>query len=191
MTYSFIHFYSQALKERSTEITTQKEALAVQKRVAGNECSELRIAITERKNRIRQLQMRYDSDIAMMGATSDGAPINTAYLKIQSAQERYMLREQGDKLDEAITRIEQEIRSMENTLRVVNVCNDKYRNSISAVDQDGPEWTEQRELDEQMHGARQTLMQKQTQLQRLFDELQVLSRVEAFRICQKIDTIKN
>ncbi|XP_071630319.1 coiled-coil domain-containing protein 39 isoform X2 [Temnothorax longispinosus] len=161
-----------ALRERATEIAAQKEALAVQKRVAGNECSELRTAIAERKSRIRQLQARYDSGVATMGATPDGAPMSTAYLKIQSAQERYMLREQGDKLDEAIKRTEQEIRSMETTLRVVNVCNDKYRDSMSAVDQDGPEWTEQKKLDEQMHDARQKLLQKQMQLQQLFEELQ-------------------
>ncbi|KAG5319554.1 CCD39 protein, partial [Pseudoatta argentina] len=160
------------LKERAAEITTQKEAFAIQKRIAGNECSELRTAITDRKSRIRQLQMRYDNSVATIGTTVDGAPMNTAYLKIQSAQERYMLREQGDKLDETIRRTEQEIRSMENTLRVVNVCNDKYRDSMSTVDQDGPEWTEQNRLDEQMHNARQKLLQKQTQLQRLFDKLQ-------------------
>ncbi|KYM77208.1 Coiled-coil domain-containing protein 39 [Atta colombica] len=116
--------------------------------------------------------MRYDSSVATIGTTVDGAPMSTAYLKIQSAQERYILREQGDKLDETIRRTEQEIRSMENTLRVVNVCNDKYRDSMSTVNQDGPEWTEQNRLDEQMHNARQKLLQKQTQLQRLFDKLQ-------------------
>lgn len=149
----------------------------MQKRIAGNECSELRTAIAERKSRVRQLQARFDSGVATMGTTSDGVAMSTAYLKIQSAQERYMLREQGDKLDEAIRRTEQEIRSMENTLRVVNMCNDKYKDSISAVDQDGPEWMEQRRLDEQMHNARQKLLQKQTQLQRLFDDLQVFSHV--------------
>ncbi|XP_011637174.1 coiled-coil domain-containing protein 39 [Pogonomyrmex barbatus] len=161
-----------ALKERAAEIAAQKEALAVQKRIASSECSELRVAITERKSRIRQLQARYDGGVATLGATPDGAPMSTAYLKIQNAQERYMLQEQGDKLDEAIRRTEQEIRSMENTLRVVNVCNDKYRDSMSAIDQDGPEWTEQRQLDEQMHDARQKLLQKETQLQELFDKLQ-------------------
>ncbi|XP_018055612.1 PREDICTED: coiled-coil domain-containing protein 39 isoform X1 [Atta colombica] len=160
------------LKERAAEIAAQKEAFAIQKRVAGNECSELRTVITDRKSRIRQLQMRYDSSVATIGTTVDGAPMSTAYLKIQSAQERYILREQGDKLDETIRRTEQEIRSMENTLRVVNVCNDKYRDSMSTVNQDGPEWTEQNRLDEQMHNARQKLLQKQTQLQRLFDKLQ-------------------
>lgn len=143
----------------------------MQKRVAGNECSELRTAITERRSRIRQLQSRYD--VALFGATSDGAPMSTAYLKIQNAQERYLLRERGDKLDESIRRTEQEIRSMENTLRVVNVCNDKYKDSLSTVDQDGPEQTEQRRLDEQMHDARQKLRQRQTQLQQLHDKLQV------------------
>lgn len=145
----------------------------MQKRVASNECSELRAAITERKSRIRQLQVRYDSGVAMFGDTPEGLPMSTAYLKIQSAQERYLLRERGDKLDEAIGRTEQEIRSMENTLRVVNVCNDKYKDNLAAVDQDAPEWMEQKTLDEQMRDARQKLHQKQTQLQQLSDKLQV------------------
>ncbi|XP_020285040.1 coiled-coil domain-containing protein 39 isoform X2 [Pseudomyrmex gracilis] len=161
-----------ALKERTTEIAAQKEALAVQKRIVGNECSELSVAISERKARIRQLQARYDNVVAMLSVTSDGAPMSTAYLKIQNAQERYMLRERGDKLDETIGRTEQEILSMENTLRVVNVCNDKYRDSLSMVDQDGPEHTTQKRLDEQMRNARQDLQRKQKQLQELFDELQ-------------------
>lgn len=158
----------------------QKEALVVQKRIASNECSEQRAAITERKSRIRQLQMRYDSGLATLGSTPDGLPMSTAYMKIQSAQERYLLRERGDKLDEAIGRTEQEIRSMENTLRVVNVCNDKYRDNLTAVDQDAPEWTEQRRLDEQMRDARQKLHQRQAQLQQLFDKLQVF-RIFTYR----------
>ncbi|XP_014481215.1 PREDICTED: coiled-coil domain-containing protein 39 [Dinoponera quadriceps] len=161
-----------ALKERAAEISAQKEALTVQKRIASNECSELRVAIAERRGRTRQLQTRYDTSLAASGATPDGAPMSTAYLKIQSAQERYLLREQGDKLDESIRRTEQEIRSMEDTLRVVNVCNDKYKDSLSAVDQDGPEQTEQKRLDEQLREARQKQCQRQSQLQRLFDELQ-------------------
>ncbi|XP_025157961.1 coiled-coil domain-containing protein 39 isoform X2 [Harpegnathos saltator] len=161
-----------ALKERAAEITAQKEALIVQKRIANNECSELRVAVAERKSRIRQLQARYDTSVAASGATPAGVPMSTAYLKIQSAQERYLLREQGDKLDEAIRRTEQEIRSMENTLRVVNICNDKYKDSLSAVDQDGPEQTEQRRLDEQLREVQQKQDQRQSQLQRLFDELQ-------------------
>ncbi|XP_032674267.1 coiled-coil domain-containing protein 39 isoform X1 [Odontomachus brunneus] len=161
-----------ALKERAAEIAAQKEALAVQKRIANNDCSELRVAIVERKNRIRQLQARYDTSVAASGATPDGVPMSTAYLKIQSAQERYLLREQGDKLDETIKRTEQEIRSMENTLRVVNVCNDKYKDSLGAVDQNGPEQMEQNKLDEQLHKAQQKQCQRQSQLQRSFDELQ-------------------
>ncbi|XP_067204891.1 coiled-coil domain-containing protein 39-like isoform X2 [Linepithema humile] len=161
-----------ALKERTVEIIAQKEALAVQKRIVSNECSELRTAIAERGNRIQQLQTRHDNAVATLTVIPDGSPMTTAYLKIQSAQERYLLRERGDKLDEAIGRTEQEIRSMENTLRVVNTCNDKYRDSLSAVNQDEPEWTEQKRLDEQMHDAQQRLRQKQAHLQQLFDELQ-------------------
>lgn len=143
----------------------------MQKRIAGTDCSDLRVAISERKGRVRQLQARYDSGIASLGTLPDGTPMSTAYMKIQNAQERYMLREHGDKLDETIKRTEQEIQVMENTLRVVNVCNDKYKDSMSIVDEDGPEHTEQKILDEQMYNARQNLRERETQLRGLGDEL--------------------
>lgn len=127
------------------------------------------------------MQARYDNDVSLFGSTPGGVPITTAYLKIQSAQERYLLRERGDKLDETIKRAEHEIRSMENTLRIVNVCNDKYKDSVSAVDQDGSEQVEQKRLDERMCYVQQKLDQKQARLQQLLDELQVyISVIDLF-----------
>lgn len=47
------------MKERKAEIRVCKEALNLKKRLALNECSELRCAIAERKSRIQNLQTRY------------------------------------------------------------------------------------------------------------------------------------
>lgn len=54
----------------------------------------------------------------------------------QSAQEKYELQQQGDELDAKIRRTEKEIQAMENTLKVINSTNEKYKKSLSAVDED-------------------------------------------------------
>ncbi|KAK2584013.1 hypothetical protein KPH14_006470 [Odynerus spinipes] len=161
-----------ALREREEEINVQKEALIVQKRVVAGECSQLRNAITERNNRVKQLQARYDSGVAAMGCSAQGTPITTAYLKIQNAQERYILQEQGDKLDETIRKTEYEIESMENTLRIVNACNDKFKTNLSIVDENGPEQEEQKRLDEQLYKEQENLKKRQMHLTNLKEDFQ-------------------
>lgn len=54
----------------------------------------------------------------------------------QSAQEKYELQQKGDELDAKIRRTEKEIQAMENTLKVINSTNEKYKKSLSAVDED-------------------------------------------------------
>ncbi|KAG7209572.1 hypothetical protein KM043_015649 [Ampulex compressa] len=161
-----------ALQERKAEIAVQNESLIAQKRVAANECSELRHAISERKRRIQQLQARYDNSIATFGTDTDGAAMTTAYLKIQTAQEKYLLQERGDKLDETIRKAEGEIQSMESTLRLVNACNDQYKSNLNTSDESGPEKEEQKKLDEEMHNVRETMKQKVATLEKLKENFQ-------------------
>ena len=84
-----------------------------------------------------------------------------------------MLQERGDRLDKTICKVEQEIRSMENTLRLVNVCNDKYKCSLSLVDEGGPEKAEQHKLDEEMFNALEMLRQKRQAFEQLHEDYKV------------------
>ncbi|XP_043491944.1 coiled-coil domain-containing protein 39-like [Polistes fuscatus] len=161
-----------ALREREEEIAVQKEALMIQKRVVAGECSQLRNAIAERKNRIKQLQARYDSGVAIFGSSTDGTTITTTYLKIQNAQERYLLQEQGDKLDETIRKTESEIVGIENTLRIVNACNNKFKSNLSTVDETGPDQEEQNKLDEQLYKERENLKKRQLHMKHLTKDFQ-------------------
>lgn len=165
------------MRERKTEITVQKESLNIQKRIADGECSELRNAIAERKIRIKQLQARYDNSTALLGTNPDGTPMNTTHLKIQNAQERYLLQEQGDKLDETIRKTEEEIQAMENTLRVINICNDKYKITLSTNDQDISEVEEHKKLDKELQDAEQNLNKKKEELQCLTKNMQVFYNI--------------
>lgn len=164
------------MQERMAEIKAQKEALSLQQRVAVSECSELRSIISERKTRIQQLKLRYDNTNALVGVNPvDGTPLNTTYLKIQNAQEKYLLQEQGDELDRTIRKCEQEIESMENTLRVVNACNDKYKSSLAPVSDNGPEKAEQTKLDEEMYNVLEKKKQIKAQLEEKHEDLKVLN----------------
>ena len=98
-------------------------------------------------------------------------------MKIQNAQERYLLQEQGDKLDETIRKTEDEIQAMENTLRVINVCNDKYKVTLTADDQNKLEEEEHRKLDEELQHAEQNLKQKKEELQGLTENMQVFYNI--------------
>lgn len=165
--------FEKALKEREAEIVAQKESLVIRNRLGASERSEIKCAINERKMRIKQLQTRYETAVAVLGQTPDGEPMSTTYLTIRSTQERYMLQEQGDKLDEAIRKTEQEIQCMENTLRVVNSCNDKYKINTGSIDPNGPEMSQQKQLQEDTHRVKLTLKQKRSDLQQIIQQIQV------------------
>nr|XP_012146111.1 PREDICTED: coiled-coil domain-containing protein 39 [Megachile rotundata] len=175
-----------AIRERKTEIAIQKESLNIQKRVASNECSELKCAIAERKIRIKQLQARYDNSVALLGTNSDGTPVNTIHLKIQNAQEKYLLQEEGDKLDETIRKTEQEIQAMENTLRIINTCNDKYKVTLNADEDNKSELEERNKLHNELQNAEQNLKEKKEELQSLTKDMQKLQEVYA-KILKDID----
>ncbi|KAL7305753.1 hypothetical protein TKK_0002003 [Trichogramma kaykai] len=161
-----------AMQERRCEINDQRERLNMQKKILSAECGELRSVLLERRSRLQQLRSRYELLVATLGKNpEDGGPLTTAYLLIQSAQERYLLQERGNKLDMAIRKAEAEIRSMENTLRLVNVCNDKYKSSLSIVDDKGPEKLQQKKLDEELFEALDKLRTKRQALAKLQDDL--------------------
>lgn len=162
------------MKERRVEIKAQKEALNMKKRVAASESLELRMSISERKTRIQQLQTKYDNLMSCLGTTADGTPLTTTYIKIKSAQEKYALQEQGDKLDETIRKTEHEIQSMENTLRIVNASNDKYKKSLGLVDETGPEINEQKKLNEEMFNQIERIRHRRAQLEQAKADLKLM-----------------
>ncbi|XP_043275463.1 coiled-coil domain-containing protein 39 [Venturia canescens] len=158
-----------AMKERNAEIKVHKESLILEKRFALSDCGEIRALIMEGKSKVHNLKIRYDTCVAAMGKNTEAdgtTEVTTTLLITRRAQEKYMLQEQGDKLDATIRRTEQEIRSMENTLRVVNACNDKYKASLGPVEEDGTEAAERRKLDEELYNVVETKRERREQFER-------------------------
>ncbi|XP_034947697.1 coiled-coil domain-containing protein 39-like [Chelonus insularis] len=163
-----------AMKERIAELKMLREAFNLRNKLAINECSELRALINEKHYQTLHLQSRYDNIIATSNAniTGDSLPATT-YLKIQNAQYKYELQERGDKLDAAIRKTEQEIKSMENTLRVVNACNEKYKLSLGTAEDDSSKQIIQSQLDHQMFQALDELKRKKSQFNTSKSELSI------------------
>nr|CAD7198868.1 unnamed protein product [Timema douglasi] len=90
---------------------------------------------------------------------------------LKSAQEKYMLQEEGDALDSKIRRAEKEIKAMENTLVVVNATNDTYKKSLAIVDEDSPEYQEKAELESQYYAAIEKLRYLRTQLSEINNDV--------------------
>ena len=126
----------QSLKERDIEINTNKEILLAQRKNLDEARRRLRADINRKIIRVAQFQKKYNSALMALGKDEDGRPLSITFIKIQNAQEKYMLQQEGDELDAKIKKAEKEIVAMENTLRVVNVTNDVYKINLSSVDEE-------------------------------------------------------
>lgn len=168
------------MKERMTEIKVQKEALNIEKRLALNECSELKSTIVDKNTQIQHLQLRYNNVITTLGNNEyDGEPMTTTFIKIKNAQEKYSLQQQGDKLDETIRKTEQEIRSMENTLRIVNACNDKYKNTLQpTTNNNETDINEEKKINQDMLIAMENLKIQKNKFEIIENELQLMKTNE-------------
>ncbi|KAJ9581586.1 hypothetical protein L9F63_023233, partial [Diploptera punctata] len=163
-----------ALKEREVEIKVHTDVLTIQKRTLNEEKSRLIADIKACECKTDQLQKKYDIVMSSLGKTEDGEHLSVTYFKIKSAQEKYELQQHGDKLDAKIRKTEKEILAMENTLRIINAANDKYRRNLSAVDEDSDEFKEKKVLEHQYFAALDVLKDRKTQLSDLNSQIKLL-----------------
>lgn len=56
---------------------------------------------------------------------------------IQDAQEKFILQQEGDRLDATVRRAQRDIASLENTLKVLHASNKAYKRSLENVEEGG------------------------------------------------------
>ncbi|XP_044268674.1 GRIP and coiled-coil domain-containing protein 2-like [Tribolium madens] len=140
----------QATQERMLEIETSKDILLAKRRNLSEDNGRLRCDIAERRIKLDQFKKKYDIILASLGKDEDGQPLSVTHFKIKNAQEKYFLQQEGDALDMKIKKAEKEILAMENTLKVVNLTNVAFKQSLGAVEDDGREMSEMKMLENQM-----------------------------------------
>ncbi|XP_063902797.1 coiled-coil domain-containing protein 39 [Zophobas morio] len=140
----------QATQERLIEISTNKDILLVKRRNLSEDKGRLKCDIAERRIKLEQFQKKYDITLMTMGKDEDGQTLSITHFKIKNAQEKFLLQQEGDELDIKIKTAEKEILAMENTLKVVNLTNAAFKQSLSAVEEEGTEIQEMKVLENQL-----------------------------------------
>ncbi|KAB0797875.1 hypothetical protein PPYR_08868 [Photinus pyralis] len=163
-----------AMRQRQIEISTNKEILIAKRRNLDEEKGRLKRDLILRQTKIGQLQQRFHLASMALGKDEDGKPLSVTYFKIKNAQEKRMLQDEGDEMDAKIRKYEKEIVAMENTLRVVNLSNVTYKQSLSAVEELDPEFQEKKMLESEISAVnvkirvkKQELVQKKNYIKEL------------------------
>lgn len=110
--------------------------MAAQRKNLEEARGRLNADINLRKIRIEQFQKKHHIALMSLGKDDDGQPLSITHFKIKNAQEKYMLQQEGDELDNKIKRAEKEIVAMENTLKIINFTNVTYKKSLSGIDEE-------------------------------------------------------
>ena len=83
------------------------------------------------------------------------------------------MQRQGDELDAKIRKAEKEIRALENTLTLMNTCNQNYRLSMSKVADTSEEQRTKQDLETQLRTVMDKYHFKKRQMEQLEDDYQV------------------
>ncbi|XP_057653393.1 coiled-coil domain-containing protein 39-like [Diorhabda carinulata] len=165
----------QAMKERQLEINTQKMILQTKKRNLEEDKGRLKADISLRKLKIDQYQKKYHLALTGLGKDEEGQTMSVTHFKIKNAQEKFFLQQEGDELDKKIKTAEKEIVALENTLKIINITNNSFKNSLSPVKDTDPEIKDMKELQDQLKAANNELKLHKTELaakQKEFSELE-------------------
>jgi coiled-coil domain-containing protein 39 len=160
------------MNARLLEIKAHLEMLNMRKKHLIEQRAQLRADIVERNLKIEQLKKRYDVALELLGKNDDGTMITGTQIKVQAAQEKFLLLKEGNDLNDKVLRAEDDVKAMENTLRLMNYSNESYRRSLDNAEENSVELKELQELQteycavvQQLKRARHTLTTKSQNLE--------------------------
>ncbi|CAF0814550.1 unnamed protein product [Didymodactylos carnosus] len=167
-----------AIKERRSEINIHQSTLRQQLLDEQTKTSEVSGQLHDRIAKIDKLKKRYQIvNISMAPPEGAGEEESSqTYYVIKAAQEKEELQREGDELDAKIRKAEQELRALENTLRIVNTGNNITKDSFKKLTDSSDELAKLEELDEQSRHMRDKLGIKRKKLKELQDDLTRMER---------------
>lgn len=122
--------FQRIIKDRFVELRSQQDILLLKRKHLNEELSTLRADLGERKKHINALRARFELTSALLGVNEDGTIITATQLKVENAQERQLLADEGDALNKKVLKAEKEVIGLENTLRQFDKSNDNYRKNL-------------------------------------------------------------
>lgn len=137
-----------AMRDRLIDIKSQMNILNMKKKCLLDEKAQLRCDVADRLLKIEHLKKRYELENDLLGKNEDGTMVTAVQIKIEMAQEKFMLLNEGNELNDKIVTAEKEIKCMENTIKLMRFCNDEYRQVFETVKETSPEMRKMVELQE-------------------------------------------
>ncbi|KAJ4460139.1 putative flagella associated protein [Paratrimastix pyriformis] len=112
------------------------------------------LELRERQVRVDKLRAKFEAIVGVRGGNPDEQAEHTqAFCIVQAAQQKQQLEKQGDELDGLIRQKMDEVRRLENTMRLLQAKNQEYRGSFHKADATSREFEQKEALDEQVKGA--------------------------------------
>lgn len=128
---------NRTIKDRMIEIKSQTDLLNLKRKHLLEELNTLRADIGERRKHIEAVKARFELTSKLLGFNEDGTLITGTQLRVETAQEKQMLLDEGNELNEKVLKAEKEIEALQNTLALLNNCNDAYRKKVQKQQEGG------------------------------------------------------
>lgn len=122
---------NRTMKDRLVEIKSQMDLLNLKRKHLNEERSTLLADIGERSKHIDVVRARLELTSRLLGMNENGTLVTATQLRVAAAQEKQMLLNEGNELNEKVIKAEEEIKAMENTLMLLNHSNDSYRKNLN------------------------------------------------------------
>jgi chromosome segregation ATPase len=163
-----------AMNDRLIDIGTQMDILQMKRRCLMDERTQMKADIADRLLKIEQLKKRYACAMDLLGRNEDGTTVTAVQIKIEMAQEKFMLLNQGNELNGRILKGENEIKCMENALKLMNFSNDEYRKVFDTIKEHSPEMKRMHDLQNQYFRTMDDIKELKANLITLIDHLELL-----------------
>ncbi|CRK99386.1 CLUMA_CG012751, isoform A [Clunio marinus] len=163
-----------AMNDRLIDMKSQMNWLNMRKKCLIEERGQMKIEIGERLLKIGKLKKRFEISLDLIGKNDDGTNKTTVQIKVQMAQEKYLLINEGNELNEKIVNAENEINCLDNTLKLMNFSNDEYRKVFETITESSPEVKKMNELYSQYWETMNDIKTLKGNLVNLIDHIELL-----------------
>ncbi|XP_001359428.2 coiled-coil domain-containing protein 39 [Drosophila pseudoobscura] len=127
--------FRRAIKDRTVELRSQEDVLQLKRKHLNEELSTMKADLGERKKHIEAMRSRFELTSRLLGKNDDGTLVTSTQLKVENAQNRQLMADEGDALNKKVLQAEQEVTALENTLRQFDRSNNKYRKTFEPTDE--------------------------------------------------------
>lgn len=159
-----------SMSQRDKEVNLHQSVLQTELKLAEQERHKTAVELADRKNKVKNLQIKYQALIQSKQGNVDVFEHSQAYYIIKAAQEKEELERKDDELKAQIAKSEFEYKALINTLEHLKGRNMKFRELQLNKNATQTDFELKKNLQEQFHAIGSQLVEKKNE----FDGLKAL-----------------